>query len=273
MTKISGRALPRENRGAAIVAELMDGIRSVLAKYEVTYCEYTMAKEYLVNLGQAGEWPLFADVFFEATVEEADSNARDGSPGAIEGPFFLPGAPVLEPPFVMPMRAGEPGDVLVFSGTVTAPDRTPIPHAQVEIWQSDAQGTYSGIPYPDGRELPPEFNLRARLTADENGAYQVRTIVPVPYEIPTAGPTGALLTAVGWHAFRPAHLHLITSAPGFESLTTQLYFDTDPYLDSDIAGAVKPELVLGLEERTDLLPGERTCFAASYEFRLPRARK
>ena len=34
------------------------------------------------------------------------------------------------------------------------------------------------------------------------------------------------------------------SAPGYQSLISQLYFPGDPHNDSDIAGAVKPELML-----------------------------
>src|SRR3546814_3752389 len=73
---------------------------------------------------------------------------------------------------------------------------------------------------------------------------------PAPYQIPTVGSCGKLIAAAGWHPWRPAHLHLKVSAPGYELITTQLYFPGDAHNDDDVASAVKPELVL------DLAPAE-----------------
>jgi catechol 1,2-dioxygenase len=64
------------------------------------------------------------------------------------------------------------------------------------------------------------------------------------YQIPTDGATGALIRAAGWHAWRPAHLHMKVSAPGYQLITRQLYFPGDPRNQDDIASAVKPELML-----------------------------
>lgn len=250
-----------EQRTETVVSALMDAIRNVILEHKVTYPEYDAAKQYAIELGEAGEWPLFADVFFEAAVEQVESDTNDASDGTIEGPYFIPGAQMLERPYVMPMRDDEPGERLVFSGRVLTAGGEPLGGAQIDMWQSDNEGTYSDIPYADDRELPPSGNLRARFAADEDGRFEVRTIRPVPYEIPKSGPTGALLRAAGWHAFRPAHLHVIASAPGRKALTAQLYFSDDPYLDSDVAGAVKPSLVLDVTQDGDAL-------RASHEFRL-----
>ena len=70
-------------------------------------------------------------------------------------------------------------------------------------------------------------------------------------EIPTDGACGALIAAAGWHAWRPAHLHLKVSAPEHQLITTQLYFEGDEHVADDIASAVKPELVLAPTERAD----------------------
>ena len=72
--------------------------------------------------------------------------------------------------------------------------------------------------------------------------------------------TGQLIAAAGWHAWRPAHLHLMVSAPGYHTLTTQLYFHGGQWLDSDVAQAVKPELIL----RPDT--GPDGALHASYDF-------
>ena len=48
----------------------------------------------------------------------------------------------------------------------------------------------------------------------------------------------------GWHAWRPAHLHLKVTAPGKQLITTQLYFEGGQHVEDDVAQAVKPELIL-----------------------------
>ena len=111
--------------------------------------------------------------------------------------------------------------------------------AKVELWQADANGFYSQ--YAPGL---PEWNLRGTFTTDDEGNFSIGTTLPAPYQIPTDGACGKLIAAAGWHAWRPAHLHLKVSAPGHELLTAQLYFPGDPHNEDDIASAVKPELVL-----------------------------
>ena len=60
-----------------------------------------------------------------------------------------------------------------------------------------------------------------------------------------------MISAAGWHAWRPAHLHVKVSAPGHELLTAQLYFPGDPHNGDDIASAVKPELMLDPQVQPD----------------------
>ena len=60
-----------------------------------------------------------------------------------------------------------------------------------------------------------------------------------------------MISAAGWHAWRPAHLHVKVSAPGHELLTAQLYFPGDPHNGDDIASAVKPELMLDPQAQPD----------------------
>ncbi len=112
------------------------------------------------------------------------------------------------------------------------------------MWHSDGTvpGTYSNI---HGDQ--PDFNLRGRLHADAGGHFALRTIQPVPYTIPFEGPTGRLLEALGRHPWRPAHIHVKVSAGGYRTLTTQIYFSGDQYLDSDSANAVKDELIIPVE--------------------------
>ncbi|RZL71720.1 MAG: 6-chlorohydroxyquinol-1,2-dioxygenase, partial [Rhodococcus sp. (in: high G+C Gram-positive bacteria)] len=81
--------------------------------------------------------------------------------------------------------------------------------------------------------------------------FQVRTILPPPYEIPKDGPTGTVLRALGRHFFRPAHLHIKLRHRDCEEMTSQLYFQGGEYLDNDVAGAVRDGLVIALHTVDD----------------------
>jgi catechol 1,2-dioxygenase len=63
------------------------------------------------------------------------------------------------------------------------------------------------------------------------------------YEIPKSGPTGLVLSCLGRHFYRPAHLHLKLRHPQYVALTTQLYFDGGDYLLTDVANAVRDGLI------------------------------
>ncbi|MGW1742022.1 catechol 1,2-dioxygenase [Nocardia sp. NPDC001965] len=229
---------PKE-RVSLLAREVIDAVHATIRKHSVTYGEYNAVKAWLIDVGETGEWPLFLDVWVEHVVEQVATERRRGNKGTIEGPYYVPGAPEIGSAGWVPMRDDEPGVPLVWSGTVTSVDGVALAGATVELWQADDDGLYSqfapGIP---------EWNLRGSFTADAEGRFEIHTVRPAPYKIPTDGACGRLIDAAGWHAWRPAHLHVKVSAPGHELLTAQLYFPGDEHNEDDIASAVKPELVL-----------------------------
>ncbi len=87
------------------------------------------------------------------------------------------------------------------------------------------------------------------MVADDDGRYEIITIRPAPYQIPTDGPTGEMIEATGWHPWRPAHFRLGVSAHNRHPIITQLYFQGGDWIDDDVASATKPELLL--DPRTD----------------------
>ncbi|MGD6749072.1 catechol 1,2-dioxygenase [Streptomyces sp. BH105] len=222
-----------------LVSELLAATHDIIRRHKVSYAEYDALKAWLIQVGEDGEWPLFLDVWVEHVVEEVANENREGSKGTIEGPYYVPDAPVLTADATLPMRADEGGTPLLFQGQVRAVDGTPLAGATVEMWHADDDGFYSQ--YAPGL---PEWNLRGTVVADEQGNFRIHTVQPAPYQIPTDGSCGRLISAAGWHAWRPAHLHLKVSAPGHQLVTTQLYFDGGEHVADDIASAVKPELIL-----------------------------
>ena len=226
----------------AIFTDVLDSLLGIIRKHEVTWDEYRAATVWMTEAGAQGyEIPLMLDVFLSQTVDDVNFAAQGGTESNVEGPFYIPDAQLLERPCVLPQRDGEPGERLVFSGTVRTPDGSPLAGAMVDVWQASAAGEYSNF-----HPTVPEGNLRGRLTTDGAGRFEFETIVPPSYGIPDQGATAQLLEALGRHLIRPGHIHFKVSHPGCRSLTTQIYFEGDPYIDSDVVGAVKDSLVIGL---------------------------
>ena len=246
------------NRGEQVIGELFRHINTLIADYDVTYDEYQVAQQWLIDVGQAGEWPL-ALALFEHAVEQQAHKDHVGSQGTILGPFYLPDSPVLDLPYELPRRPGEKGEKLQMTGRVLSADGTPLGGAVLDVWQADADGRYSGF-----SDLPVGL-LFGKLTTDAQGRFALRTIVPGAYTIPHGGIVARLLAACGWHPWRPAHIHLIVSADEHKPLITQLYMDSSDYLDDDVASAVKDSLIVHPQRHGDQL-------AFDYEFRLTPVR-
>jgi catechol 1,2-dioxygenase len=221
-----------------LARDVLTAVHDTMRRHGVTYDEYNALKAWMIQVGQDGEWPLFLDVWVEHVVEDVNTAHREGNKGSIEGPYYAPGAPECGAVGTIPMRDQETGTPLVWDGSIASTDGTPL-QGTIELWHADSDGFYSqfapGIP---------EWNLRGTFSTGPDGRFTITTIRPAPYQIPTDGSCGKLITAAGWHAWRPAHLHVKVSAPGHELLTAQLYFPGDPHNGDDIASAVKPELML-----------------------------
>jgi catechol 1,2-dioxygenase len=234
-----------------VARAVLRGVHQAIREHDVTYPEFQAAKQWLMDVGEGGEWPLFLDVFVEHVVEEVAAETQHGTKGTILGPYYLPDQQRLPSPATLPMRPDEGGTPLVLTGQVRDVDGTPVAGAELDIWQADEQGYYSGFA-PD----IPAGNLRGVVVTDDQGRFEITTVRPAPYQIPTDGPTGALCVAAGWEPWRPAHLHLLVRAPGHRQITTQLYFQGGEWLDADIAGATKPELVLDPQQADGRLRAE-----------------
>ena len=229
-----------------LAGKAIKALNDIILEERVSYDEYNALKAWLIKVGEDGEWPLFLDVWLEHSVEEVATSHRDGNKGSIEGPYYIEDAPAQPWDGTIPMREDEPGTPMKFFGQVRSTDGTPLKDAKVELWHADNDGFYSqfapGIP---------EWNLRGTWVVNDDARFEIHSIQPAPYQIPTDGACGQLIAAAGWHAWRPAHLHLKVSAPGHELLTAQLYFPGDPHNDDDIASAVKPELILDPQPTED----------------------
>ncbi|NMO04637.1 catechol 1,2-dioxygenase [Gordonia sp. TBRC 11910] len=261
-------------RGRQLVEQLEHLLQDFIRKQHVTHDEYRVATDLIIDSIECGEKSLLFDVFFEAEATDVANIGREVSPEAIEGPFYLPGAPVLTGPLnVMPQRPHEKGTPLYFHGTVRDPGGNRLGGIELDLWHADADGLYSNI-HPN----IPDYNLRGRFYSESDGTYQVLSILPPPYEIPKNGPTGTVLRALERHFFRPAHLHVKLRDPAgdYEEMTSQLYFAGGEYVENDVAHAVRDGLLITLKnidnlDRIAALGLDRPYIEAEYDFTLAPA--
>lgn len=243
----------------ALLGSLVSHLHAVVAETRPTEAEWAAAVDFLVRTGQTctptrNEFILLSDMLGITSAVDDVNHVGPASmtPSSVEGPFHSPapsrelGAWIAEGP------ERERGEPCVVRGRVTDCDGRPVPGAVVDIWQADDAGRYD-VQDP----LQENGNLRALLTTDAEGGYWFRTVLPSSYPVPTDGPVGGLLRAVGRHPMRPAHIHVHVEADGFRPLTTHLFVDGDPYLGSDAAFAVKAELVLPFRLVDDLAAAQR----------------
>jgi len=260
VTETTPTTKPRLN---AIVDDIHEALVDIITKHRVTLDEYRAAVGWIVEASQQHlEIPLMLDVFLASTLDDLAHDAGEGTESNVEGPVYVPGAPRLERPYVLPMRENEPGEKLIFSGTVRSTDGSPLAGANLDVWQANGACEYSHF-----QPGVPEYNLRGQLTTADDGSFEFETVVPAPYEVPSGGATGRLLAALGRHCFRPGHIHFKLSHEAALPLTTQIYFDGDPWLDSDVVGAVKTSLVTKLAWHDD--DEGRPYATCSYDFVLP----
>ncbi len=132
--------------------------------------------------------------------------------------------------------AGEPAFI---RGTVRGLDGKPIPNALLDVWQADGDGIYD-VQYTDKDDA---LFARGRLHADKDGKYWFKSILPEFYSIPVDGPVGGMMKQAGRHPYRPAHLHFMIQAPGYEKLVTHVFRKSDQYLESDAVFGVRSSLI------------------------------
>jgi catechol 1,2-dioxygenase len=251
-------------RATEVIGALVAAVQGVIRDKGVDYDEYRRAVRYLQRLADSGEIPLLLALLFEGTVDEVSHASNTGSTTTIQGPFYVPGAPLLDPPYTLPQRPDEAGDVLVLSGSVRTTEDQALSGAELDMWQAtgDLPGKYSNL-HPG----IPDYNLRGRFHTDADGTFTVTSVLPAPYEIRKGGPTEELFGLIGRPTWRPSHLHFKVRHPGYRTLTTQLFFSGGDHLDTDAGNAVKPDLIIPLRKMDEPAgPDRGVGFTATYHF-------
>ena len=258
-----------------IMKSLIVHLHAFVSEVSLTEEEWAEGIRFLTETGRMcddarQEFILLSDTLGVSIVVDAINH---GAPGATDstilGPFYRRGSP--EMPDGANIAGGTPGEPTFVSGRVTNLDERPIGGALLDVWQAAPNGLYET---QDPKQ--PEFNLRGKFRTDAQGRYEFRTIKPVSYPIPLDGPVGKMMKALGRQPYRPAHIHFIISAEGYETLTTHLFVPGDPCLDADPVFAVKSSLVADFI-RHESVEEAGACqtmapfYTVEYEFKLKAA--
>jgi catechol 1,2-dioxygenase len=251
-TVIASLARCDDPRLKAVLESLVRHVHDFVKDVELSEDEWSAAISFLTETGQTSdevrqEFILLSDVLGVSMLVETINHRVRGAvtESTVLGPFHVVVSPERE--LGADIDLDGHGTPCVVSGQVRSSDGTPLAGARVDVWQANADGFYD-VQQPG---VLPERNLRAMFTADEDGRFWFRTVVPSDYPIPNDGPVGRLLAATGRHPYRPAHVHFIVSAPGHRAVTTHAFVADSPYLDSDVVFGVKESLVREFAEVND----------------------
>jgi hydroxyquinol 1,2-dioxygenase len=250
-----------------LLASLVRHLHAFVRDTEPTIAEWQRAIEFLTATGQKcddhrQEFILLSDVLGISMLVETMNNRKTG--GATEstvlGPFHLVASPRRQLGDSIDLVGT--GPPCVVTGRVLSVGGTPLPGAQIDVWQADDHGFYD-VQQPD---IQPRANGRGLFTADADGAFWFRTVLPCHYPIPTDGPVGTLLLATKRHPYRPAHIHFIAAAPGHRPVTTHIFVADGPYIESDAVFAVKRSLITEFTLVDD--PGQAARYGLGGPFHL-----
>ncbi|MBN9793326.1 catechol 1,2-dioxygenase [Pseudonocardia sp. TMWB2A] len=241
-------ATAHDPRTAELMTALVRHLHDFARETRLTEDEWMAAVRWLTATGQISddkreEFILASDVLGLSMLVVQQNHRLDpaATPATVLGPFHIDGSP--EKASGEDMSDGLPGDPLFVHGSVRALDGTPVTGAVLDVWQSDADGTYEAQLDVD------EVRLRAKYTTGDDGGYCLRTIAPLGYAIPMDGPVGDLVSRTDISPMRPAHIHFLLAVPGYEPLITHLFREGTEFLDSDVVFGVKRELVVGFTRR------------------------
>jgi hydroxyquinol 1,2-dioxygenase len=258
----------------ALVRHLHDFAREV----QLTEAEWSRGIDFLTGVGKITddkrqEFILLSDVLGLSTLVTAQCNRRPTgcTEATVFGPFYVPDAPAYDNG--CDISNGASGEPCFVGGTIRGIGGEPIADASIDVWQSDDEGWYD-VQRP---ELD-HAQGRGHLTSLEDGRYHFKSIVAVPYAIPHDGPVGQMLEKLGRHPWRPAHLHFMIKAPGYQTLITHVFRAGGSYLNSDAVFGVRSSLIADWKRHEPGIAPDGTrvevpFYTLAYDFVLNKAPK
>ena len=226
-----------------VMTSLVQHLHSFAREVELTEEEWEYGIKFLTDVGQIcsdsrQEFILLSDTLGLSTLVIAQNHRKpEGCTEAtVFGPFYVSNSPELQ--LGENMSEGVKGTPWFVKGNVRSITGESVPNAKVEVWQSDEDGSYDVQ-----KEHLDHLEGRAVFRTNAQGEYYFKTIVPEAYPIPHDGPVGKMLQQLNRHTWRPAHLHFMITADGYERLVTHIFREGSEYLESDAVFGVRSSLI------------------------------
>ena len=236
-------AFTTEGRFTTVMTSLVRHLHAFASEVELTEEEWFAGIDFLTRAGhitddKRQEFILLSDVLGLSMLVVGINNRRppEATESTVFGPFFVAGSPAFENGD--DLANGAPGEPCDVSGRVVDVEGKPVPGALIEVWQADEDGFYD-VQYADLQQP----RGRGHLRSDADGRFWFQTVKPEAYPIPDDGPVGELLRAGGRGPMRPAHIHFMVTAEGYQRLITHVFVEGDEYLDSDAVFGVRSALI------------------------------
>lgn len=246
-----------------VMNSLITHLHGFIKDVQLTQQEWEFAIDFLTRTGQIcsgqrQEFILLSDTLGVSMLVDAIGHRRPtgATENTVLGPFHVTDAPLRD--MGTSISADGKGESCLFEGRVLDAQGNPVQGACLDVWSDNADGFYD-VQQPD---VQPRWNNRGRFTTGADGAYRFIGIKPVSYPIPHDGPVGKMLAALGRHPYRPAHMHFIVTAPGFQTVVTHTFIGDDPYIASDAVFGVKDTLVAPFQK----VSGEETIWRSPFDF-------
>ena len=242
---VQDRVGPKANRRAKeLTNSLVKHLHAFVKETKPTLDEWLYGINFLTRTGHLStdwrqEFILLSDALgVSMLVETLNNNKMSGeTESTVLGPFYIPDAPHY--PNGANICLDGKGEPVLVQGRVTNAKGKPIAGATLDVWQTNDEGFYD----VQQKGIQPEMNLRGVFTADAKGHYAFRSAYPRFYPIPYDGTVGDMLKALDRNPNRPAHLHFMISAPGYEKLVTHIFTPDCPWLKDDAVFGVKESLI------------------------------
>ncbi|PIT82180.1 dioxygenase [Limnohabitans sp. 15K] len=203
-----------------------------------------------ISTPSRSEFTLLSDVLGLSSLVDLLAARPGATEGSVLGPFHTRGSPWVDNGSnLIRDNAGEP---VLIQGRVTNTEGQPLGNATIDFWQNADNGMYWQID-----DTQPQDNLRCQVKVQADGSFELATIRPRPYLVPTDGPVGELLRVSHRDAWRPAHFHIIVEAPGHRSLITEVFDEADPWVNNDAVFGVRASLVRPFTPASDAATAQR----------------
>ncbi|APA90545.1 6-chlorohydroxyquinol-1,2-dioxygenase (plasmid) [Paraburkholderia sprentiae WSM5005] len=261
---VNSRIAPDTNpRFKEVMTSLVAHLHAFVKDVHLTQQEWEVAIDFLTRTGQIcseerQEFILLSDTLGVSMLVDAINNRRPGgaTENTVMGPFHVVGAPERE--MGAHISFDGKGERCLFVGRVIDLHGNPVAGARLDVWSDNSEGFYD-VQQPD---IQPRWNNRGIFTTGEDGQYNFVGIKPVSYPIPHDGPVGKMLAALGRGPYRPAHMHFMVTAEGFQKLVTHTFVGDDAYITCDAVFGVKQTLVAPFER----INGVETIWRSSFDF-------